>query len=224
MDHTWLLVVVALLGATVGVAVGLAISASASVDPQATGSDDSLLGGGDGVLPVLAALPSTIVVLDDDDEVLRASAAAYTLNIVRDDTLREPQVAAMVARVRATGRIQDDTIVVARGRVSGAGHFHLSVRVAAIGRGRVLILIEDRTAAQRLEDMSPTTRGCAWTCSAGHRGSSRRAGAAVTATTRRTSGCCSTSSATCPTFTARPTSPARPSSWCPRPVLVRTRR
>ena len=153
MDHTWLLVVVALLGATVGVAVGLAISASASVDPQATGSDDSLLGGGDGVLPVLAALPSTIVVLDDDDEVLRASAAAYTLNIVRDDTLREPQVAAMVARVRATGRIQDDTIVVARGRVSGAGHFHLRVRVAAIGRGRVLILIEDRTAAQRLEDM-----------------------------------------------------------------------
>ena len=51
-----------------------------------------------GLVPVLAALRSTVVVLDDDDEVLRASSAAYTFNIVRDDEVCEPRVAEMVAR------------------------------------------------------------------------------------------------------------------------------
>ena len=35
----------------------------------------------------------------------------------------------------------------------GAGQFHLQVRVAGIGQGRVLILIEDHTAARRVEAM-----------------------------------------------------------------------
>ena len=102
-----------------------------------------------GVVPVLAALRSTVVVLDDDDEVLRASSAAYTFNIVRDDEVCEPRV----ARVRAGGDPEDAELTVARGRVDGAGHFYLYVRVAAIGRGRILVLIDDRTAAKRLEDM-----------------------------------------------------------------------
>ena len=106
-----------------------------------------------GVVPVLAALRSTVVVLDDDDEVLRASSAAYTFNIVRDDEVCEPRVAEMVARVRAGGDPEDAELTVARGRVDGAGHFYLYVRVAAIGRGRILVLIDDRTAAKRLEDM-----------------------------------------------------------------------
>ena len=106
-----------------------------------------------GVVPVLAALRSTVVVLDDDDEVLRASSAAYTFNIVRDDEVCEPHVAEMVARVRAGGDPEDAELTVARGRVDGAGHFYLYVRVAAIGRGRILVLIDDRTAAKRLEDM-----------------------------------------------------------------------
>ena len=106
-----------------------------------------------GLVPVLAALRSTVVVLDDDDEVLRASSAAYTFNIVRDDEVCEPRVAEMVARVRAGGDPEDAELTVARGRVDGAGHFYLYVRVAAIGRGRILVLIDDRTAAKRLEDM-----------------------------------------------------------------------
>ena len=102
---------------------------------------------------MLAALRSTVVVLDDDDEVLRASASAYTFNIVRDDAVIEPTVVAMVGRVRASGQAQDAAVTVARGRVPGAGQFHLQVRVAGIGQGRVLILIEDHTAARRVEAM-----------------------------------------------------------------------
>ncbi len=59
----------------------------------------------------------------------------------------------MVSRVRATGVAEDAEVTVARGPVAGAGQFHLQVRVAGIGQGRILILVEDRTAATRVEAM-----------------------------------------------------------------------
>lgn len=147
---TWLLIV-ALAGLVLGGAglvFGLAERRRRRAAPASAGllADDS-------VIPILAALRSTVIVLDDDDEVLRASANAYTYNIVRDDAVREPQVAAMVARVRATGEVQDADLAVSRGRVVGAGQFYLHVRAAGIGRGRILVLVEDRTAVKRLEDM-----------------------------------------------------------------------
>ena len=135
-----------------GVAIGVALSRRER-RAATSAADLAGLAGTDTAVPVLAALRSTVVVLDDDDEVLRASASAYTFNIVRDDAVIEPTVVAMVGRVRASGRAQDAAVTVARGRVAGAGQFHLQVRVAGIGQGRVLILIEDHTAARRVEAM-----------------------------------------------------------------------
>ena len=150
MDPSWTTVVVALMGVAVGTAAGVAFASSehALRGPRAVSA-----GSDDGMVPVLAALRSTVVVLDEDDEVLRASASAYTFNIVRDDAVCEPQVARMVEQVRATGVVQDAEVTVARGRVQGAGSFYLHVRVAGIGNGRVLVLLEDLTAARRLEDV-----------------------------------------------------------------------
>ena len=135
-----------------GVAIGVALSRRER-RAATSAADLAGLAGTDTAVPVLAALRSTVVVLDDDDEVLRASASAYTFNIVRDDAVIEPTVVAMVGRVRASGQAQDAAVTVARGRVAGAGQFHLQVRVAGIGQGRVLILIEDHTAARRVEAM-----------------------------------------------------------------------
>ena len=135
-----------------GVVIGIALSRRER-RAATSAADLAGLAGTDTAVPVLAALRSTVVVLDDDDEVLRASASAYTFNIVRDDAVVEPTVVAMVSRVRASGRAQDAAVTVARGRVPGAGQFHLQVRVAGIGQGRVLILIEDHTAARRVEAM-----------------------------------------------------------------------
>ena len=140
--------------ALVGLGVVIGVVLSRRERRAATSAADLAgLAGTDTTVPVLAALRSTVVVLDDDDEVLRASAAAYTFNIVRDDAVVEPTVAAMVNRVRASGQAQDAAVTVSRGRVPGAGQFHLQVRVAGIGQGRVLILIEDHTAARRVEAM-----------------------------------------------------------------------
>ena len=146
-----------LIGVAV-VCVGIGAAAAFAFAPPVYASRSNGITAGstledDGVVPVLAALRSTVVVLDDDDEVLRASANAYTYNIVRDDQVCEPHVAEMVARVRAGGAPEETELTVARGRVAGAGQFYLYVRVAAIGGGRILVLIEDRTAAKRLEDM-----------------------------------------------------------------------
>ncbi|SDM68098.1 sensor histidine kinase [Actinomyces ruminicola] len=152
MGTVWLIIAVAVAGVAAGAAAGLALGHSTR-DARGNGIVAGSTLERDGLIPILAALSSTIVLLDDDGEVLRASAAAYTYNIVHDDEVSEPQVAQMVDRVRATGRAQDAEITVARGRVAGAGNFHLQVRVAGIGRGRVLVLIEDRTAARRVEDM-----------------------------------------------------------------------
>ena len=145
---------VAAAAALVGLGVVIGVVLSRRERRAATSAADLAgLAGTDTTVPVLAALRSTVVVLDDDDEVLRASAAAYTLNIVRDDAVVEPTVSAMVNRVRASGQAQNATVTVSRGRVPGAGQFHLQVRVAGIGQGRVLILIEDHTAARRVEAM-----------------------------------------------------------------------
>ena len=145
---------VAAVAALVGLGVVIGVVLSRRERRAATSAADLAgLAGTDTTVPVLAALRSTVVVLDDDDEVLRASAAAYTFNIVRDDAVVEPTVAAMVNRVRASGQAQDAAVTVSRGRVPGAGQFHLQVRVAGIGQGRVLILIEDHTAARRVEAM-----------------------------------------------------------------------
>lgn len=147
-----LLVIAAAVLVCLGAGIGVVLSRRES-RAATSAADLAGLAGTDTAVPVLAALRSTVVVLDDDDEVLRASASAYTFNIVRDDAVVEPTVAAMVSRVRASDQAQDAAVTVARGRVPGSGQFHLQVRVAGIGQGRVLILIEDHTAARRVEAM-----------------------------------------------------------------------
>ena len=80
-----------------GVVIGIALSRRER-RAATSAADLAGLAGTDTAVPVLAALRSTVVVLDDDDEVLRASASAYTFNIVRDDAVVEPTVVAMVSR------------------------------------------------------------------------------------------------------------------------------
>ena len=95
-----LLVIAAAVLVCLGMAIGVALSRRRR-NAATSAADLAGLAGTDTTVPVLAALRSTVVVLDDDDEVLRASASAYTFNIVRDDAVIEPTVVAMVGRVRA---------------------------------------------------------------------------------------------------------------------------
>lgn len=109
--------------------------------------------GPDDVVSVLSVLPQAVLVLEPDDDVQRASAAAYSYGLVRNDTLAHPEVREMVAGVRRDGRIRDAELTLTRGPLEGAGTLRMQVRVAALRHGRVLVLAEDRTTARRLEEI-----------------------------------------------------------------------
>ncbi|MGY4718545.1 sensor histidine kinase [Naumannella huperziae] len=104
----------------------------------------------DGVSEVLSILRSAAVVVGPHDEVLRSSALARTLGLVRGSRVAVPQLLEQVREVRATRAIRAIDLELSRGR--GAPSQFLSVRTAPLGAELVVILAEDRTAARRVEE------------------------------------------------------------------------
>ena len=104
----------------------------------------------EGVAEVLAILPSSAVVVGPHDEVLRASAPARTLGLVRGSRVAVPEVLDLVRQVRQELEIQTLDVEIERGARAASTYF--SVRVAPMAPGLILILAEDRTAAQRIEE------------------------------------------------------------------------
>ncbi|MBT0993182.1 two-component sensor histidine kinase [Cellulomonas sp. DKR-3] len=104
----------------------------------------------DGLVRTLAVLRSAAVVLDEEDQVVRASAPAYALGLVRDGRIGPPAIREMVMQVRRDGVIRDDELEVPRGP-SGRGTQLVQVRVAQVTARHLLVLAEDMTQARRLE-------------------------------------------------------------------------
>lgn len=104
----------------------------------------------DGVIRVLAVLRSAAVVLREDESVARASAAAYSLGVVRGDRIVHPAIQEMIDKVRRSGEIADEELELPRGPV-GRGRVMLQVRVAQLDGQHVVVLAEDRTESKRIE-------------------------------------------------------------------------
>ncbi len=104
----------------------------------------------DGVVRTLAVLRSAAVVLDEDDVVVRASAPAHALGLVRDGRIAPAAIRDLVAQVRRDGVIVDEELEVPRGPV-GPGVLLVQVRVAQVSDKHLLVLAEDQTQARRLE-------------------------------------------------------------------------
>lgn len=104
----------------------------------------------DGVVRVLAVLRSAAVVLRADESVVRASAAAYALGVVRGDRIVHPAIQDMIDKVRRSGEFADEELELPRGPV-GRGRVMLQVRVAQFDGQHVLVLAEDRTETKRIE-------------------------------------------------------------------------
>jgi two-component system sensor histidine kinase SenX3 len=101
-----------------------------------------------GVATVLSVLRSSAVVVDDNDNVLKASAQAYAMGLVRGSSLASTELADLVHQVRRDGRIRETELLLAR---SGMPARHVTVRVAPLGARLVLALVEDRTRERRVE-------------------------------------------------------------------------
>jgi len=101
-----------------------------------------------GVATVLSVLRSSAVVVDDSDTVLKASAPAYALGLVRGSALSSDELADLVRQVRRDGQIRETELEMTR---AGLPARHVTARVAPLGSRLVLALVEDRTRERRVE-------------------------------------------------------------------------
>ncbi|MCY9786134.1 ATP-binding protein [Nocardiopsis sp. EMB25] len=138
-------------GVVIGVVAGLYLRTSSSERraPAPERRDGSALPAG--IAEVLAALPSSAVILDPADRVLRASSAARAFGIVRGEELVIGELLALARQVRRDGVIRETDIEVAV-RKFGPDATSFAVRVAPLGgTGLVLVLAEDQTEHRRVE-------------------------------------------------------------------------
>jgi two-component system sensor histidine kinase SenX3 len=101
-----------------------------------------------GVGAVLSVLRSSAVVVNESDVVLKASAPAYAMGLVRGTMLASEQLADLVSQVRADGQIREAELLMTR---QAAPSRHVMARVAPLGSRLVLALVEDRTRERRVE-------------------------------------------------------------------------
>ena len=97
---------------------------------------------------LLSVISSSGVLVDTDDTVLRASAAAVEMGLVRDDRLDVAEVLDMVRQVHRDGETREADVVIP---VRRGAPIHIHALVATVTSRLVVVLAEDRTQARRVE-------------------------------------------------------------------------
>src|SRR4051812_7504430 len=100
------------------------------------------------VATVLSVLRSSAVIVDDTDTVVKASAPAYALGLVRGTELVSKELDSLVHEVRRDGQIRETELLIDRPHAPSR---HVTARVAPLGSRLVLALVEDRTRERRVE-------------------------------------------------------------------------
>ncbi|MCW2832476.1 MAG: ATP-binding region, ATPase domain protein [Nocardioides sp.] len=103
-----------------------------------------------GVAAVLAVLRSSAVVIDPEDHVLKASAPAYALGLVRGNEVLVDDLLDLIRLVRRDGQIREKEMQL--GTQSSTARTVVA-RVAPLGSRLVLALVEDRTRERRVESV-----------------------------------------------------------------------
>ena len=102
----------------------------------------------DGVAAVLSVLRSSALVVGPDDSVMKASAPAHAMGLVRGSDVAVTELLDLVRLVRRDGQIRESDLVLKRGRSRA---LQLAARVAPLGSRLILVLVEDRTRERRVE-------------------------------------------------------------------------
>jgi two-component system sensor histidine kinase SenX3 len=105
-----------------------------------------------GVTEVLGVLRSAAVVLDVADGVVKASPAAYAFGLVRGHDLVHVELREMAADARRFGLVRERELELPRGPL-GRAQIVVHARVAPLGADHVLVLVDDRTEARRVEEI-----------------------------------------------------------------------
>jgi two-component system sensor histidine kinase SenX3 len=147
VDPTTQALLFALLGAVLGAGVVLAWRISERNQHRVPEREEPAVP--PAVATVLSVLRSSALVVDENDVVLKASAPAYALGLVKAESLTVDALADLVREVRRDGQIRDTELVLSRGTPSAPTH--VTARVAPLGSRLVLALVEDRTRQRRVE-------------------------------------------------------------------------
>jgi two-component system sensor histidine kinase SenX3 len=137
----------ALLGAVLGGGAVLAFRVSERQMRPAQVPEPSLP---PGVAAVLSVLRSSALVVDGSDAVLKASAPAIAMGLVRGHEITVRELAELVHQVRRDGQIRETELIVQR---QGLPPRHVTARVAPLSSQLVLALVEDRTRERRVESI-----------------------------------------------------------------------
>jgi two-component system sensor histidine kinase SenX3 len=146
VDPTTQALLFGLLGAVLGAGVVLAWRFSEEQQQRVAAQEEPTVP--PGVATVLSVLRSSALVVDEKDDVLKASAPAHALGLVRGHELALDELADLVRQVRRDGQIRQTEITLSRG---GAQPIFLTARVAPLSSRLVLALVEDRTRERRVE-------------------------------------------------------------------------
>ncbi len=103
-----------------------------------------------GVAAVLSVLRSSALVVDASDTVLKASAPAIAMGIVRGQEITEHELVDLIRQVRRDGEIRETELLMRR---PGLPPRHVTARVAPLSSQLVLALVEDRTRERRVESI-----------------------------------------------------------------------
>jgi two-component system sensor histidine kinase SenX3 len=149
VNPSWIAVLAGLVGLVVGAVSVLAVRASEHERLDLPEPGDPELSSG--VIEVLSVLRSAAVVLDVGDDVVKASPAAYAFGLVRGHDLVHPELRGMAAEARRYGLVRERELELPRGPL-GRGMLVVHARVAPLGTEHILVLVDDRTEAKRLEE------------------------------------------------------------------------
>jgi len=138
----------ALIALAVGAAGGLAFRWSERDREKSEPQTEPVVPSG--VAAVLQVLRSSAVLLDPSDAVVKASPAAHALGLVRGQRLVPEELTGIARQVRRDGEIRQVELELPRGPL-GQDTLAVSVRVAPLGAQLVLVLVEDRTEARRVD-------------------------------------------------------------------------
>ena len=104
----------------------------------------------DEVIQVLSVLPSASIVAAPDGAVLRASARALSLGLVNRSSMTVADVVRLVDKVAEDGHAREQEMRVRRPPL-GRELLELRVRVAPLGTGVLLILVDDLAEERRVD-------------------------------------------------------------------------
>jgi two-component system sensor histidine kinase SenX3 len=142
----------------IGVIIGVALGAIAVALLRRTPGAEPVQEGPDvagdlapGIVEVLDALRLPSLVVGVDDRIVRASATAHVMGLVRNDRVYPAELAATVAKSRRDGKARDREVVRDAALRDEKGLRTVEVHISPLTRGHVLLIAEDVTEARRLD-------------------------------------------------------------------------